>query len=49
MTSKILLSTILIIFCGISEANAEVTLKEIRSASNDVLVVFFTGDSADAS
>jgi hypothetical protein len=28
-------------------AHAGVTLKEIRAASNDVLVAFFTGDSID--
>lgn len=47
MTPKILLLIALSVLCGISDAKAEVTLKEIRSASNDVLVAFFTGDSVD--
>ncbi len=49
MTPKILPLIALAVLCGISDADADVTLKEIRSASNNVLVAFFTGDSADAS
>ena len=47
MTPKTLLLIALSVLCGISNAKAEVTLKEIRSASNDVLVAFFAGDSVD--
>ncbi len=47
MIKKILFLTVLAIPFGLSGANPEVALKEIRSASNDVLVAFFTGDSAD--
>ena len=47
MTFKTLFLIAFSVLCGISNAKAEVTLKEIRSASNDVLVAFFTGDSVD--
>jgi phosphoribosylamine-glycine ligase len=46
---KILLLTVLSILCRFTDANAEVTLKEIHSDSNNVLVAFFAGDSADVS
>jgi endoglucanase len=47
LTSRLFLMTVLSILFGIQAARAEVTLKEIRSASNDVLVAFFAGDSAE--
>jgi len=49
MIRKLSLLLILCVLCGISDANTEVTLKEIRSASNNVLVAFFTGNSVDVS
>ena len=33
--------------CNLSTANAKLTLKEVRTASNDVLVAFFTSDKID--
>jgi len=48
MATKKLASLIfLTILFGIPNINAEVALKEIRSASNNVLVVFFSGDSTN--
>ena len=44
------LTTIITIFlfaCSISTANAKLTLKEVRTASNDVLVAFFSSDKID--
>ena len=46
-TPRLWLALVLFILHGIPAANAEVTLKEMRSASDDVLVAFFTGDSVD--
>jgi len=41
-----ILITIILVF-HFSNANARLTLKEIRTASNDVLIVFFTSDIID--
>ncbi len=40
-------STIIIVLCGLSVAEAKLMLKEVRTASNNVLVAFFTSDTID--
>jgi endoglucanase len=47
MIKRLAFLFIVYLLSGISSLYAKVTLKEIRSASNDVLVAFFTGDSAN--
>ena len=39
--------TVLFMVCFISSAEAKLTLQEVRSASNDVLVAFFTSDTTN--
>ncbi|NQU85225.1 MAG: glycoside hydrolase family 9 protein, partial [Mariniphaga sp.] len=48
MIKKISFLIILALIFGISNVNAKVTLKEIRTASDNVLVAFFAGDSVKA-
>ncbi|MDR1727183.1 MAG: glycoside hydrolase family 9 protein [Acidobacteriota bacterium] len=47
MLKKTAIMTLLAVFCGLLDMPARPTLKEIRSASDDVLVVFIAGDSGD--
>jgi endoglucanase len=42
-----LLSTAVFLSCGLSVAEANLRLKEVRTASNNVLVAFFTSDTVD--
>jgi len=46
-TSFLAFLAILAISCNTHSVNEEIFLKEIRTASNDVLVAFFTGDTLD--
>ena len=39
--------TFTLLLFNVSNVNAKLTLKEVRTASNDVLVVFFTSDKID--
>jgi endoglucanase len=39
--------TVVFVFCSVLQIEAKLTLQEIRSASKDVLVVFFTSDTMD--
>ncbi len=48
MVKKVLLFTVLALFCGFLSMSARPSLKEICSASDNVLVVFIAGDSRDA-
>jgi endoglucanase len=41
------LSIILTVSCGLSVAEAKLTLKEVRTASNNVLIALFTSDTLD--
>ena len=48
MIKKTSILAIVVLFCGLLDMPARSSLKEIRSASDSVLVVFVTGDSRDA-
>jgi endoglucanase len=48
MLKKTSIFAVLAFLCGFLDIPAQPSLKEIRSASNNVLVVFITGDSRDA-
>jgi endoglucanase len=48
MFKKISLLTVFAFFCGFLHIPAQPSLKDIRSASNNVLVIFIAGDSRDA-
>ena len=47
MTKKTLVFTLIILTVGISVLQAKVTFQEIRTASPDILVAFFTSDTVD--
>ncbi|MBN2174048.1 MAG: glycoside hydrolase family 9 protein, partial [Bacteroidales bacterium] len=47
MNKKFSILVILAVFLGITSVDGKVTLKEIHTASNDVLVAFFVGDTLD--
>ena len=44
---RVLFAMLIIVFLNFSTADAKLELKEIRTASNDVLVAFFTSDIID--
>ena len=39
--------TMLLLLCSFPNADAKLTLKEVRTASNDVLVAFFNSNIVD--